>query len=336
MNGFFIRSMLFLSIGGILVRGMEFVSRQWPPNFTQLRYVDQIETVLEEADRLETLVFGNSHADVFDWTEMGVNGMDLGLPWNEAMGVEHQVRTLVDDLPRLHTAVVAISPITFRWENRLAGDASYLFGRRLFHALTPFSGFVNGDWHSYVRGQLYWLVREDNWYRVMLGIAGRDPYEEERNRYHSIHMDTVPDTLLAEHAEDRVRNKVRLQEAMIAEHPGLSEEGYQALSAAVGELQARGIRVILLTPPYHPRYVQLYEENPAWVEMQVLARRLAVEHGIRWYDFSSDELALDHTNFRDSDHLNDRGKAHFSRRFLERICHDSASTGVAEQRFVCR
>ncbi len=327
--------MVFLGIGWLLLTGLEFVSKQWPPNFTHVRNLDRIYEVLEESDRLEVLVLGNSHAEALDWTEMGVIGTDLGLPWNEAVGVEHQVEALLPDLPGLHTALIAITPITFRWDNDLAGGSSYLFSRRLFHSATPYSGLVNGDWHSYVRGRAYWLVREDNWYRVILGMAGRDPYTEERDHYYNIRMDTVPEALLNEHAENRVALKVARQEEMTAQRPGLERDGYHALSTAIRELQEEGIRVILFTPPYYPRYVELYEEHPAWAEMQVLARRLARKHGVAWHDFSSDTLSLDHTNFRDSDHLNDRGKVLFTRRFVDTVCSDEPPAIVDRPGSVC-
>jgi hypothetical protein len=325
MRGFLLRLGLFVGIGLLLLSGLQVVSRQWPANYTHLVEMQRVQNLLDEADQLEVLVLGNSHARTFDWTQMGVRGRDLGLPWNEAVSVLHQIRALDGDLPRVHTVLIAISPITFQWENRLAGE-SYLFGRRIFHAAVPRAGPVEGDWHSYVRGRAYWLVREDNWYRVMLGLLGRDPYAAERASYNEIRAESVPQEVLAHHAEDRVRHKTTQQEAMVAKNPRLSEDGYRALSTAIAGLQARGIRVVLFTPPYYWRYVELYDQHPAWTEMQRLAQRLADQHGVPWLDFSADPLSRDHTSFRDSDHLNERGQAVFSRQFVGAVCGTEAAT----------
>ncbi len=97
-------------------------------------------------------------------------------------------------------------------------------------------------------------------------------------------------------------------------HPEVAAETYASLSAAIRLLQKQGVRVILFTPPYYQPYRALYAGEPTLPEMKRLAERLRAEHGVEYYDFSEDELSLDPENFRDSDHLNFRGKERFTRR----------------------
>lgn len=327
MGAFLARGVLFVAIGAVLAAGLSAVSRRYPPTYAQLQDVNRVQRVVEGRQRIEILSVGNSHARVLDLEMLAVEGGQIGLPWNDAFEIDFQTRKLMDDMPRLHTVLITISPSIYGWSNDAAANDGYLFSRRLFYSLSPYLGLVGRDWRSYIRGQAFWLVREDNWYIVLQGLLGRDPYDGDREPHEMEMIVPKSDSLLAEHAEARVAANAEMQRTMMARRPALPAATYATLAGTVRRLRERGIRVILLTPPYHSGYRREFERLGTWSQMVRLTERLSAELQVPWYNFSESAVSTDPRNFRDSDHLNYRGRQAFTALLDDTLCPGSGEPG---------
>jgi hypothetical protein len=334
MRRFVGRATLFLLIAGPLVALLWSLSRRYPDSYDDVRSVSRLEAVLANRSTLRALSVGNSHARAVDFEVLGVPGLDIGLPWNDVFEVEYQLRTLAPRLPELEVVFIALSYFTFHWANTDAGEAErFLQSRRLFYAMVPTARWMPGDWDNYAAGRVYWLARSDVWYNVAMGLAGRDPYYSRAAEYEEDRTEANTPEELVLHARARVPEKVDLARRMLAADTLLAERTYASLSASIRFLQERGVRVVLFTPPYYRAYSDLYVATGLVGDMRRRARRLAAEHGVPWLDLSQEPaLAADAALFRDSDHLNYRGKEAFTPRLRERLRADGSHLDANDHR----
>jgi hypothetical protein len=109
---------------------------------------------------------------------------------------------------------------------------------------------------------------------------------------------------------------------MAAEHPGLEQDAFDALSRTIERLQSRGIQVILFTPPYYRMYSEYFEEQGSTIIEQgkQAAGRLQEIYQVPYYDFSMDAEIISHPElFYNSDHLSECGKREFSEKLLDKM-----------------
>jgi hypothetical protein len=101
----------------------------------------------------------------------------------------------------------------------------------------------------------------------------------------------------------------------------------EALGALLGDLRGRGIRVLLVAPPLHPRlHARVRREVDAF---RAAMERLATDSGVPFEDFTEPRrIGLDVDRFLDTVHVDDEGAATFSRR-LGRAIRSRLGTGEA-------
>jgi hypothetical protein len=300
---YLLRGALFVAIGLVLLGALERVSRMYPEDEGRARRTARIENAWKNAESARILVLGSSHASrAIEAAALGRGAHVMGLAWNDIFEIEHQARALAGRMPNLEQAILVLSYNTFHWDNAL-GDESFLNSRRLFYAERPQAGWVPGDLRNFLEARTYWLVRSDHWYGVVSGLRGRqaEPREEEPRSTE----------FLAEHAEDRTARFITAMQEMTAQDSALTERTRAAAWRTIRLLQEQGVEVLLLTPPYHHTYNELFDPSGIADEMRMLVDRLAAEHDVPWID-TSRTFAGEDRWFNDSDHLNGTGRTAFT------------------------
>ncbi|TVP48696.1 MAG: hypothetical protein EA350_03050 [Gemmatimonadales bacterium] len=309
----------FLLVGAVLWMGLEGLSRAHPPTGWDQVLLDRMDTVVSAPDSVRVLVIGNSHAGAIDPDDLDRGSVALPFPWNDLAEAEHQVRTLVPRLPELRVALVAVSFFTFHWANDDLESESLLDSRERFHAVSPGWGTVEGDLESLLRGKSYWIVRPDHWLGVASGLASELGGGSDDAGDDGFRDEVRPDSALARHAGERVTTTVRRKREMIAQNPDLPRENHERLVGIIDELQGAGVCVVLFTPPYHWRYLELYEAAPSLAEMRALTSGLSDSLGVPWLDYSHHPMSREPIWFADSDHLNIHGDSHFTGILMEEV-----------------
>jgi len=309
----------FLLVGAVLWMGLERLSQAHPPTGWDQLLLDRMDTVASAPESVRVLVIGNSHAGAIDPDDLGRGSVSLAFPWGDLAEAELQVRTLVPRLPELRVTLVTVSFFTFHWSNDEFDGEGLLDSRERFHAVSPGLGTVDGDVESLLRGRSYWIVRPDHWLGVASGLAeslGRegvdDPEEGFRDEVHR-------DSALVRHAEERVATTLRRKREMIARNPDLPRENHERLAGMVDYLRQAGMCVVLYTPPFHWRYLELYEAEPSLTEMRALTSGLSDRMGVPWLDYSDHPMSRAPIWFADSDHLNVHGDSHFTGILMEEV-----------------
>lgn len=313
MVRFVARGLLFLSILLILAGAASRVSKMYPHRDAVKRHTDRIHTAYRQADSIEILLLGNSHITYgVDAGMLPGRAQVLGLHWNDAFEVRHQVRVLLPRMPRLHTVIISLSYFSFRWDNAVGDDDYYLSSRQLFYSEQGLGPWIPGDFGNYVVGKTFWLSRPDHWYNVVAGLRRGIEWEP---------VDPPPQSWedLEEDAEMRTERFMRSTAVMLEARNDLLKATYDATVETIRMLQSRGVAVIFVTPPLHQTYQSRVEATPIPAEMRGIAQRITDEHGVVWIDGRGSGLSGSAELFMDSDHLNATGRARFTSWMLEKL-----------------
>lgn len=321
-----VRGTLFLLIGLLLLHALaRLVQATAPDGEAYFLRVERgnVARLLENAGTAEALVVGSSHGYDVDFAAMTYRGYQLSRPWGDVFEAGYQLRHVTPMLPRLRLVLIPISYFTFAWDN---GRSQRLADRRIHLYRSLFSTrYIAGDSRHFLEARLEQvfpvgdIVREDHWKGPFYAwIGGGDAGQTRAVSGDCVHMDAAA---LEAHARGRVLEHAGFSAEMGASRNELGRLTLAELRATIRDLQTRGIRVVLFTPPYWEGYTRAFESGApgAVSSMKDAMAELTGEGGIEYHDFSSDGRFIRQPQlFSDSDHLNDCGRRLFSQE-LERI-----------------
>lgn len=330
-----ISGMIFILGLVVLVHALAYIAdTHAPASSTRFLQVDRehISRILENADRIDTLVLGNSHAGSVQVRALGLaNGYRYARADGDLFEVAYLLRYLTPRLENMKVALIPISYFSFREENPGSGEVE--IRRAHLYASLPSWQALPGDWEAFLIGKSHIylpvprLLREDNWEGVFYALLGQEPEEDDFIEVEVGDCSYLNPEQLAASVENRVGKYMRLTREMSANNPDLSEDVYNSLVQTTRYLRRQGVRVIYFTPPYWQGYTRRYlEQDPQTIQhMQARMASLQQELGVEYYDFSQDpEFASNPNLYKDSDHLNSCGAERFSRKLGRAINHRQA------------
>lgn len=276
------------------------------------------------AARVQAVSVGNSHTGAVDFQTLGWTGMHLWDPGQDPFESAFMVRYAAERAPRLRYVLMTASYGFERLDNAVLTSRDYSGVRRGMYLRTGARHFIPGDRNLWISAWLSPVVRTDQWQRVAARLMGRpEPplaLAEDGKRL-------MPEPPLL--SADSLAEHGRMQGGVHAARYGESlrndstvpTRSMAALESLARDLRARGIVLVLYTPPYHRAYLR---EVPAEV---VEGTRRALQPALRhpnvvWLDFGSHPAFSTRDDlFKDSDHLNPAGSRAFSA--LLRRCIDA-------------
>jgi hypothetical protein len=273
-----------------------------------------------DAGRAEALYVGNSHSRALDPRSLRMNAVPLWRAGGDAFESGLLARTAAARMPRLRTVFISASYHLLTFDNGTPleqGDRSQR--RRELYARVPVVRPLTGDARHFVAGKVSPVVRPDHWKDALLAAVRGRGHAAQRTRTRR----PLPRAELAAHARLRVEAGLRQSRQVEARRPDVRGRAVDALEESVQALTARGVTVVLYTPPYHAEYTRLYDRADA-DGMRAAMRGLAARvPGVHYYDFSTDPaLVRPAAHFSDSDHLSAAGARAFSLRLREAMADD--------------
>ena len=322
MRRFISKTTLFFLGVLIFVHSLAYVAERLAPdgNASILQADRQrIEGLLNQSQKMEALVVGNSHGYTIDLEALGYNGYQLARSGRDFFEVQYYLKGLIPRLPEIRTVFIPVSYFSFRRDN--AVSESVRIRRIHTYIVIPYWWFIKGDFENFVIGKSHPIfpitsvARDDSWEGVFGAIFSGTQQEREQGGDIGSGCDGRELEYLVAHSRLRTHQHVQLTTEMAAKHPNLHLDTYETVVDTIQFLQQRDIRVIFFTPPYFETYTEFYQaSDPETVttmkdNMQTLQR----EYSIEYYDFSVDkEFISDHQLFSDSDHLNHCAARQFS------------------------
>jgi hypothetical protein len=271
-------------------------------------------------ERMKTgrhIVFGSSHGYNVDVEAAGFDGVNMSHGGQDVFEQVYMAREVKRTAPNLELVVFTLSYFSFVFDNAayFSSGAHTRAGRRVsMYATFPSFRFIRGDGTSWVKGMLSPVVTPDHWKRLVWPTETKESEtEEELQRAAKRYDVAASEEFLAFHAKKRCRQYARLMKKMVASRRGLAEDAFETLRDAAKELEATGVRVVLLTTPYYEAYNACYDAKRQRLTRR-FAKRIAHETGAEYIDAGSEPaFANNREYFRNSDHMNASGSAAFSR-----------------------
>lgn len=269
----------------------------------------------ERAPRVEALSVGNSHGLALDFAALGMPGMHFWDSGHDAFEAMYLARYAADDAPRLRYVLLTASYGLERLDHAGATDESLRGLRRVIYARTPTQGFIPGDRDLWLAGVFAPVARPDHWAGVAQRILRPDRAGPPLRLTGDGRVEEPPpppfrpDSLARGAAPQPARTLTAGE--LGANDPTTPARAVARLEELARDLDARGIRLVLYTPPYHetlPRYIR----QRAGGTRRALAPLLA-HSNVVWMDFGADPAFMRRDDlFRDSDHMNPAGARVFS------------------------
>jgi hypothetical protein len=282
----------------------------------------QVRSDRKNLERMATgnaAVFGSSHGFSVMPDKMDLDGVNLSHGGQDVFEMVYMARAVKRLAPNLKTVIFTISYFTFVFDNAayLAKGTQTRIGRRLvMYTAFPSLDYIPGDATSYVKGLLAPVVTRDHWRLVLWpGGSRKDALPDASDLPPSPRRDdgVASASAIASYAKRRCKQYTTLMRNMTSHHPHIEADTYRTLKEASQELEAGGVRVVLVTPPYSDAYNDCFDTKRQTLTRK-LARRIANETGAEYVDAGKlPEFASNREYFRNSDHLNNQGKVEFSR-----------------------
>jgi hypothetical protein len=320
----------FGGVGALLAGGAWAVSETVDPVFPELRA--RIALFRDRAPALEAVTVGNSHSRAIDFSALGVEGVHLWMGGQDVFEAAYLARYAADAAPGLRYVLLPVSPGMQRVDHAVVRSVDERGRRRELYARTPPRRPIAGDLDLWVGGRLAPLVREDHWRGILARLRSPRPpvrLTPDGDRMERPRAPLSPDSM-ARYGVARGTAHRNAAEETVAVSPSTPERVAAELDALAKELGARGVALVLYTPPYHPAY--LAEKRPdVLAETRATVERLLRRHpGLVWLDFATHpEFAGSDELFINADHLNGEGARRFSA--LLRHCLEALPRGGAAE-----
>lgn len=314
-------SALIFLLGALIVgAALKWTSDAFAPGYRP--NLLRMQLLQEYAAEIEVINAGNSLNRAIDYRDMDLRGFHLWDGGADLLEASYTLRTVTPMLPKLKVVLVPLNPLSFRTDNTLIGRDGL---RRQYYAVMPSLASwrpLPGDAGNLMRGKLSSIVREDHWRNVLHG-ALRPRGDGARRRQ----LGEVDETgYFLPYPSRTVREDSQRVEELegfflelgqsVRANPRLPEMIYREFAAVIAKIRARGIRVILISPPNMESVNELFARHTTeMAQLKEYVRRLGDDHGAEYLDFSTHEdFSNDPDLFMSEDHLNRFGAAVFSRK----------------------
>ncbi|HTE18909.1 MAG TPA: hypothetical protein VK689_11095, partial [Armatimonadota bacterium] len=265
---------------------------------------------------VEAVAVGNSHGAVIEFSELGVPGMYFTMAGQDAFEGAYLTRYAMR-APRLKYVLFAASYGVQRKDHAVVTRADVRSRRRGLYARTPLQRPIAGDWSLWIGGMLAPVVREDHWKCVIeRPIRKREPIvlREDGGPTNSRVRPPLSRDSLLRYGTAVAAQHQRLGDETFALAPDVPVRVAATLDSLARDLRARGVVLVLYTPPYHESYLRAQDPAVNAEAHAVMGRIAADNSNVVWLDYSTDPRFRERDDlFSNSDHLNRTGGRAFSR-----------------------
>ena len=294
---FFVHGFLLALPLVVLLGYVEYRLRAIPNSYnTKRAYLER------QLDSIEVLALGSSQTyDGINPSLFKRRGFNLGVIGQSLFFDMSLTEKYIDQMPRLRCVVLALSYFSFGYELQDTGEY----------------------WRDYYYYH-FWDIKADDvkWYdlrmvsfialytpKVVLRFAAHGFEVNEAKTMQPNGWNRTEGTVYEAISDSLGRERVRVHDILMKS--SRVDENFRKLSALFADLNRRGIKIVIVTPPVYSTYAKF--ANLKTLELnRRLIDSLCVIHGCVHADFFRDPRFVV-TDFNDNDHLNMTGAEKFTR-----------------------
>ena len=301
--------LLLASFTGITIWGL-YESNNEPPQ--------RIKNLEAKKGRIQIVNLGTSHGGDFDYTNCELVPMYFNNAGNTLYYDLHNYLYLLEGNYLAPRAIVLIPVSYFVFgldENRLDGHLDAPFVNRYYQYLPAkhiYDYSLSKDLElktARVQANFFGLLGTEQPQSEIPEPQGRD--EEFMKNWPK---SQGKEAELIYHAKHRSR---RHKELALAQNP---DKGISYLNRLVESVKEAEHVPVLITPPYFEAYSKGFGEN--WLDSNYFSvmRSIALDQNVRYSNYSHHDAFLHQADlFKDSDHLNDKGRTLFSEMLFDEL-----------------
>lgn len=317
----------FVAGAALAVAAAYGISEAADPVYPEMR--NRAALFRERLPAVQAAAVGNSHGGSIDFAVLGVTGFNFSMAGQDAFEGAHLARYAAE-APRLRYVLFAASYAVQQKDHAVVGSVDLRSRRRQLYAATPLRRPIPGDGLLWLGGMLSPLVRDDHWKGVLARpVYIRPPVQlEEDGRRRAAESPPLTRDSLARYGAGVGAMHRDIGAQTVERAPDTPARLAATLHALARDLRARGITLVLYTPPYHQSY--LGAQDPSVVqEAHAILRQITADNpNAVFLDYAADpRFSARDDLFTNSDHLNRSGARAFSR--LLRGCLDAVFAGTA-------
>lgn len=282
------------------------------------------------AAEVRGVTVGPSHSRAVDFGALGVPGAHLWRGNEDVFEAAYLGRYAAEHAPRLRYVLLPASYGLLRLDNTLRRDPHAAGARREMYTRAPGGPVLPGDRELWISARLAPVVRADHWSGVVLHL--RDPRPARplapnggppRDRDGG---PLAPDSM-ERHGRGRIAVHRAQTEETLAADPATPARARAALRTLARDLHARGVVLVLYSPPYHRAYLR-HLDGDAAARRRAALGPLLDEPNVVWVEPGGGVASAgDDSLFLNSDHANAAGAREFSARL--RPCLAALEAGGA-------
>ncbi len=268
----------------------------------------------ERSAGLQAVSVGNSHSRSLDFGALGLEGMHLYEGGQDFFEAAYLADYAAERAPRLRYVLMTASYGLERLDHASAGSTDLRGMRRRIYARTPAPRFIPGDRDLWLSGLFAPVARPDHWAGVGVRLLRPDLAQPPVRLTRDGRVQEPPPPPFsfdsARRAGTRPPRRLGASDS-VANDPTAPARAVARLEGLARDLHARGILLVLYTPPYHETY-RWHVARWAGGTRRSLAPLLK-QPNVVWLDFGTDSAFMRRDDlFRDPDHMNHAGARAFS------------------------
>jgi small GTP-binding protein len=319
MRGSFFSGLSFVAVGMAMLAALAAASEWLDPVYGEMK--ERRSLVRARGGEVEAISIGNSHAGAISFEALGMRGMHLWRSGGDIHEAAFLMGELMPDLPAARCVLLPLSPYILDNDNAVRTNLDPRSRRRELYARTPSLRHLEGDWKELVAGKVSPVVRPDNWMGVVRRKnRGRPLVRPDGFPTRADSIAVVPVDSIA--AVARRRAAVHRQRAMDLRTAATDPfaRASARLDGIAAAAAARGMGLVLYSPPYTPEYLQALESEAVAAVRRAGADVASRHPHVLYLDATAHpDLAPIRAYFRDGDHLNRQGARAFSAMLLAHL-----------------
>jgi len=279
---------------------------------------NRINQIMINADKIESLTMGRSHAASLDYNNWDKVGANLALGGRDFASIKYMLDYFITKMPKLKEVVLIASYTSFYFDNYAMSQGNLNDARKTLYYSIPSNKIIDkNDINNYFFGKYLPFIQADNgysWFKSLL----------KQSASIKLNNDNWSDSYMNED-EIKISGKIQANRDILDIKSALNFNANifyynkSKLCEIIELCKKRNVKLYLVIPAFHNAYSKEVPQNKIF-ECKKMLNYFSIKYNIPFLDLSNDSILSNKNEFyHNADHLNQDGKIYFTEKLLKLI-----------------